>query len=78
MDDLLRCICPIIGKPSAWGTVETHVPLRAFVSEGIFMSTISINTPAPDFELADATGKPVRLSDFRGRNVLLVLNRGFV
>jgi peroxiredoxin len=42
------------------------------------MSNISINTPAPDFELADTTGKLVRLSDFRGRNVLLVFNRGFV
>ena len=42
------------------------------------MSKVAINTPAPDFELADATGKPVRLSDFRGRNVLLVFNRGFI
>jgi peroxiredoxin len=42
------------------------------------MSTISINTAAPDFELSDATGKLVRLSDFRGRNVLLVFNRGFL
>jgi peroxiredoxin len=42
------------------------------------MSKISINTLAPDFELADITGKAVRLSDFRGRNVLLVFNRGFI
>jgi peroxiredoxin len=42
------------------------------------MSKVAINTPAPDFELADTNGKPVRLSDFRGRNVLLVFNRGFV
>jgi len=42
------------------------------------MSTIAINTPAPDFELLDYTGKPVRLSDLRGRNVLLVFNRGFI
>jgi peroxiredoxin len=38
------------------------------------MSNISINTPAPDFELADTAGKPIRLSDFRGRIVLLVFN----
>ena len=41
------------------------------------MSKVAINTPAPDFELADSTGKPVRLSALRGRNVLLVFNRGF-
>jgi peroxiredoxin len=41
------------------------------------MPRISLNTPAPDFELADYTGKPVSLSDLRGRNVLLVFNRGF-
>jgi peroxiredoxin len=42
------------------------------------MSKIIVNTPAPDFELADTTGKLVRLSNFRGRTVLLVFNRGFM
>jgi len=42
------------------------------------MSKILINTPAPDFELADSNGKAFRLSDLRGRNVLLVFNRGFM
>jgi peroxiredoxin len=43
------------------------------------MSKVAINTPAPDFELTDATGKLIRLSDYRGKsNVLLVFNRGFV
>lgn len=42
------------------------------------MSKISLHIPAPDFELADYTGKPFRLSEQRGRNVLLVFNRGFV
>jgi peroxiredoxin len=42
------------------------------------MSKVAINTPAPDFELTDYTGKTVHLSDFRGQaNVLLVFNRGF-
>jgi peroxiredoxin len=41
------------------------------------MSRIALNVQAPGFELADYTGKRVRLSDFRGRNVLLVFNRGF-
>ncbi len=43
------------------------------------MSQVALNSPAPDFELADYTGKPVRLSDFRGKtHVLLVFNRGFL
>jgi peroxiredoxin len=41
------------------------------------MSKVALNTPAPDFELVDYSGELVRLSDFRGRNVLLVFNRGF-
>jgi peroxiredoxin len=29
------------------------------------------NTPAPDFSLPDANGQPVKLSDFRGKHVVL-------
>ncbi|MBN1304424.1 MAG: redoxin domain-containing protein [Anaerolineales bacterium] len=32
---------------------------------------------APDFELNDVHGRSVRLSDFRGRNVILAFLRGF-
>lgn len=42
------------------------------------MPRISLNTPAPEFELADFTGKSVRLSELLGNNVLLVFNRGFM
>lgn len=39
---------------------------------------IEINASAPDFELADFSGRPVRLSDYRDqRHVVLVFNRGF-
>lgn len=42
------------------------------------MSRISLNQVAPDFSLDDYHGDTVRLSDFRGKqNVLLVFNRTF-
>ena len=42
------------------------------------MSRIALNQPAPDFSLPDYSARTVSLSDFRGRqNVLLVFNRGF-
>ncbi len=34
----------------------------------------SVGQPAPDFTLLDTTGKPVRLSDFKGKNVVLEWN----
>lgn len=39
---------------------------------------VELNRPAPDFVLADFRGAELRLSDFHGKqNVLLVFNRGF-
>jgi peroxiredoxin len=41
-------------------------------------SKIIIGELAPDFESEDTHGRNIRLSDFRGKNlVVLVLNRGF-
>ncbi|MBI1793201.1 MAG: redoxin domain-containing protein [Chloroflexi bacterium] len=34
--------------------------------------------PAPEFELEDANGRLVRLSDYRGKPVVLVFLRGFL
>ncbi len=36
------------------------------------MSTLTPGTPAPDFELTDDGGMPVRLSQFRGKNAVVV------
>jgi cytochrome oxidase Cu insertion factor (SCO1/SenC/PrrC family) len=54
------------------GRTQTSAP-----KEG-YMPTIDINALAPDFTLTDYTGKTIHLSDFRGRDVLLVFNRGFI
>jgi len=43
------------------------------------MSKVQLNSPAPDFTLADFKGETVKLSDYRDKQqVLLVFNRGFV
>ena len=43
------------------------------------MQAISTENRAPEFSLADFGGQTVRLSDFRGRqHVVLVFNRGFM
>jgi peroxiredoxin len=40
---------------------------------------IKENVTAPDFELIDTQGKTIRLSEFRGKKiVVLVLMRGFM
>lgn len=42
------------------------------------MPKVDLDTPAPDFELADFHGTPFRLSDLHGNHhALLVFNRGF-
>ena len=42
------------------------------------MSRVELQTPAPEFTLADANGQDVSLSSFKDRkHVVLVFNRGF-
>lgn len=41
------------------------------------MPKVQLDTKAPDFELRDHSGKLIRLSNLKGRNVLLVFNRTF-
>ncbi|WP_420643118.1 peroxiredoxin family protein [Candidatus Leptofilum sp.] len=43
------------------------------------MAQVELNAPAPDFTLADYEGNDVSLSQFKGKqHVLLVFNRGFM
>ncbi len=40
---------------------------------------LNINVHAPDFEAVDTSGNIVRLSEFRGKKIIvLVFNRGFM
>ena len=49
-------------EAGVWSFGEIPAVRRAFLEEGM----------APDFTLADRQGNPVRLSDFRGKKVLLI------
>ncbi len=40
-------------------------------------AAVGVGQPAPDFALPDATGRPVRLADYRGKKpVVLAVSRG--
>ncbi|MGJ8676294.1 MAG: redoxin domain-containing protein [Akkermansiaceae bacterium] len=39
------------------------------------MKPVEINSKAPDFELVDQDGKTKKLSDYTGKNVILVFSR---
>ncbi len=43
------------------------------------MASVEINKQAPNFEIDDFKGEKFKLSDFKEKkNVLIVLNRGFI
>jgi peroxiredoxin len=39
---------------------------------------ITPGEPAPDFELRDTNYRPIKLSDYRGKPVVLAFLRGFM
>ncbi len=41
-------------------------------------SLLQTGEPAPEFELVDTKGRLIRLSDYRGRPVVLAFLRGFL
>lgn len=45
---------------------------QAGLRSGVSGAVPAVGEPAPDFELVNQFGEPVRLSDFRGRNVVIV------
>jgi peroxiredoxin len=42
------------------------------------MPKVQIDSPAPEISLDDFLGRKISLREFRGKNVILVFNRGFL
>ncbi len=74
------------GKFSAPALAVLNVALSGLLGWHLFVGSYhlppamhapAVGTVAPDFELNDEHGVPVRLSSFRGCNVVLLFYRGF-
>ncbi len=55
--------------PSACHRIVSAMPVES--------ETVPVGSPAPDFTLTSIQGEQVKLSDYRGRNVVLIFLRGF-
>jgi len=51
---------------------------RSWEAKSTMSKLITPGDLAPDFELGDVQGKRIRLSDFRGKPVVLAFLRGFM
>lgn len=52
--------------------IQALIPLAAaLLAAGAVQAAATVGQPAPDFTLQDTTGKTVRLSDFKGKHVVL-------
>jgi len=60
---------PLFQKLSA--EVRNSDEGKSFAEELNRIRSLSVGSDAPDFEVPDMNGKPVRLSDFKGKTVLL-------
>ncbi|MBS0030847.1 redoxin domain-containing protein [Chitinophaga sp. 22321] len=60
---------PLFQKLSA--EVRNSAEGKSFAEEMNRIRSLAVGSDAPDFEVPDMNGKPVRLSDFKGKTVLL-------
>ena len=51
---------------------------RGWEGKLVMSKLITPGELAPDFELMNVQGQPIRLSDFRGKPVVLAFLRGFM
>lgn len=68
-----------MGALAGWVVARLRSGRRASAFQEDPMAKQLQDSLAPDFTLPDYEGRPVSLSDFRGRkHVVLVFNRGFM
>jgi peroxiredoxin len=60
-----------VGRGGATERDMRALLLSVFASAVAFAEPVRIGTPAPDFSLSDLAGKQVKLSDFKGKTVVL-------
>ena len=60
-------------NPSSNSMADHHKPAQAKPS-GFFES--AVGKKAPDFELQDINGNAIKLSDYKGKNIILFFNEG--
>lgn len=58
-------------RAASLGVVRRHAVSGADIMPSEVHRMLEPGTQAPDFEVKDHTGKTRRLSDFRGKNVVL-------
>ena len=72
---LLSILLVVIGCGKKQKTAETTAQPAATETEAVdmsqYMPSLQIGTEAPDFEAPDVLGNPVKLSDYRGKYVVL-------
>ena len=71
--EALRAIKDLLNTGMTYEQVHQQLTLRFFAGAGRFTSAPEFDgsDTAPDFELLDDTGKPTKLSDYRGQRVLI-------
>ena len=71
---------PWVAQSTAWAQAAQGPiggPLDSQLLSPYDLNRVIAGDMAPDFRLQDETGKVHQLSDYRGKNVVLVMYRGY-
>ena len=74
---LLACLLLLLVSPVASFAQATLGPMDGSDLSPYDLKRVEAGSMAPDFRLQDENGKVHQLSQYRGKNVVLVMYRGF-